>query len=145
MPFEFIVHHEYKLVYRKVWGVYGVEDSIAVHEYWDELSGKGEIGNYDELIDLSEVTEYGISIEQIRSLANHYRILAEARQKAGVFKPKKIAYVIPSPAAYGTGRVYGALIEEVGMNFQVFNVLHEACDWLCLTPDVVSKVLVSKR
>jgi hypothetical protein len=145
MPYEYIVHHKYKLVYKKVWGSYTDEDSALAHEYWDVLSTQGSIGTYDELQDLSEVTRYGVSVRHIENLAAHYRELAEAGKDAGNFKPKKIAYIIPSPTAFGTGRIYGSLVEDTGLNFTVFDAVEKACDWLELTPETRTAVLTTRN
>ncbi len=144
MAFEYHIHHDLRLIYRKIWGVYGSQDSMAAHQQWDELASEGEVSQYDELSDLTEVTDYGVSIDQIHKLATHYRKLTIEKKESGTFRAKKIAYVIPSPLAYGTGRVYGALIEETGMNFKVFEDLDHGCEWLDLSPETTNHILIRK-
>ncbi len=143
MPFEYHIHHDLRLVYRKVWGIYTDDDSRSAHEYWDQLRNENAVNDYNELQDLTEVTEYGISVEQIRTLAAHYRRVAEQQTATGRSPDKKIAYVVPTRLAYGTARVYGALIEETGMVFRVFDTLPDACDWLEVTEAARQNILLS--
>ncbi len=125
MAYSFTFHHDLNLVYKRVWGSYGNEDSKRAHEYWD-VASQGEVGKFNELQDLREVTDYGVSADQIRSLAEHY----EDAWNAGDRTYKRMAYVAPSPVVFGTGRIYSTLISSTGLNFQVFESINEAADWL---------------
>ena len=128
--FRFRIHHDLRLVYKKVWGSYGDEQSVASHTEWDRICRtEPAVGDYNELQDLTQVTEYDVSIDQIRALAERY----EEAWKTGEHQPKRLAYVVPSPLAYGTGRVYGSLMATTGITFRVFNSLPDATQWLALS------------
>ena len=107
MGFHFRVHHDLRLVYKKVWGQYGDPESVASHIEWNAIcAADPAVGEYTEFQDLTQVTEYSVSLQQIRSLADYY----EAEWLGGDHSPKKMAYVVPGPLAFGTGRVYGSLM-----------------------------------
>lgn len=134
MSFSFTFHDDLHLVYKRVWGSYGDEDSTAAHAFWDSVNS-GKVGQYDELQDLTAVTDYRLSIEKMRALALHYQNRFDARIC------KKIAYVAPNDAAFGTGRVYSSEVVETELNFNVFRSLAEAAAWLGLSDDQLSQVL----
>ena len=142
MSYEYHIHHDHRLVYKKVWGSYTDEDSRVAHEYWDQIRKTGDINDYSELQDLTEVVDYGISVDQMKALALRYREESEQRKAAGKPSNKKIAYVVPSRLAYGTARIYGALIEETGMTFRVFDALEDGCEWLQLNEAACRNILI---
>ncbi len=137
MSYSFTFFPELNLVYKRVWGSYQDVDSKSAHTYWDTVN-QGEVGGYNELQDLREVNDYGISLTQIRSLANHYE---SGWQQEGSDKAKKMAYVAPSPIVFGTGRVYSTLISTTGINFKVFESIDDAAIWLGLSKSDLSLVL----
>lgn len=138
MAFEFRIHHDLALVYKKVTGRYHDAESRASHIEWDEICRSDpRIGEYNEFQDLTGVTDYGVSLNQIRLLADRY----EEEWRTGDHQPKRLAYVVPGPLAFGTGRVYGSLMSMTGINFRVFNDRAEAGQWLGLTDEVLAGVL----
>jgi len=138
MGFYFRVHHDIRLVYKKVWGTYGDVESVASHEEWDALcAAHPGIGDYNEFQDLTQVTRYGVSLEQIRVLADRH----EREWESGQHQPKQLCYVVPSPLAFGTGRVYGSLMAMTGFNLRVFNSMEEAADWLGLSAQVRDRIV----
>ena len=140
MAYSFTFYHNLSLVYKKVWESYGDRDSKSAHEYWDTVNTTN-VGEYDELQDLRECTDYGISIEQIQALANHY----QGRFDEGDDRGKKIAYIAPSQLAFGTGRVYSTLINEKNINFRVFADINEGAEWLVLSTDDLALVLSAEQ
>lgn len=138
MPWKFVPYEDLRLVYKKVWGAYGDSESADAHREWDAMcAGGADIGEYNELQDLTEVTDYGVSVGLIRQLAERY----SEEWETGAHSPKRIAYVVPSANAFGTGRVYGALMETTGINFRVFNDLGEAGQWLGVTHEALERVI----
>lgn len=138
MGFEFTIHHDLRIVYKKVWGVYDDEASRQAHTEWDVINTEGDIVVYDEFQDLTEVTSYGVSIEQIRRLANRYTDLTEGHET------KRIAYVAPSALAFGTGRVYGTLMDTTAVNFHVFTTCKDAAEWLELADEDLARILTRR-
>ena len=129
MGYQFTIHDDLRLVYKKVWGEYGDAESTESHAEWDAMcQASPEIGDFNEFHDLTEVTGYHVSLEQIRLLADRY----EAEWETGRHQPKRLAYVVPSAVAFGTGRVYGALISMTLLTFRVFSSLDDAADWMGL-------------
>lgn len=138
MPCQIRIHHDLRLVYKKAWGTYGDAESQSWHAEWDAIwQAEAGVGDYNELYDLSQVTGYDVSIDHIRALADQY----ETEWRTGRHSPKQLAYVVPSPVAFGTGRVYGSLVAMTGIVFRVFKSLDEAADWLALTHDQRERVL----
>lgn len=138
MGYRFDIHHDLRLVYKKVWGSYGDAQSRVAHIEWDEICRQGdEVGDYNEFQDLTEVTEYGVSLDQIKGLAERYDIEWQTQ----THQPKQIAYVVPTPLSYGTGRVYGSLMGHTGIDFKVFDSLFDAAVWLELSPAETERVV----
>lgn len=130
MGFYFRIHRDLGLVYKKVWGRYGDAESVASHVEWDAIcKADAEVGDYNEFQDLTQVSQYGVSLDQIRALAERY----ERDWQAGTQHPKRLAYVVPGPLAFGTGRVYGSLMAMTGITFTVFNSIDEAAMWMGLS------------
>ena len=96
----------------------------------------GDVGQFNELQDLTGVTHYDVSIAQIHKLADHY----ESYNPENRPDDKRIAYIAPGPAAFGTGRVYSALIEIARIDMQVFTDLEEGANWLGLSPDNLDRL-----
>ena len=142
MGYRFAIHDDLRLVYKKVWGEYGDAESAESHAEWDALcKASPEVGDFNELQDLTGVTRYHVSLEQIRRLADRY----EAEWETGLHQPKRLAYVVPSAVAFGTGRVYGALISMTLISFRVFTALDDAADWLGLDGPQRRRVWQSAR
>lgn len=138
MGYRFRVHHDLRLVYKKVWGHYGDPESVASHVEWDAMCAESPpVGEYNEFHDLIQVSRYDVSIDQIRRLANQH----EAEWETGLHQPKSLAYVAPTPLAFGTGRVYGSLMATTGVSFRVFTSLDEACEWLGIAGSARSRVI----
>ena len=128
MPYTYAVRHDLKLIHKRVWGEYSDAESQAADREWRKIQQNPEILAFDELQDLTEVTHYGVSLETLRGFAAFYN---EFREERGA-KPKRLAYVVPSKVAFGSGRMYQSLIEMSGVNFQVFEDLNLAVAWLGL-------------
>ncbi len=52
-----------------------------------------------------------------------------------------MAYVVPTALAFGTGRVYSAMINTTGINLHVFSDIEEAAEWLALSSKDLEMVL----
>tara|TARA_R110002072_G_scaffold89232_2_gene199810 strand:+ start:2334 stop:2753 length:420 start_codon:yes stop_codon:yes gene_type:complete len=127
MPYIYAVRHDLKLVHKRVWGVYSDAEAQAADIEWRELLAVApEILGYDELHDLTSVTEYQVSVEAVRKIASEYNRFRQQVEAT----PSRTAYIVPSRIAFGTGRVYQALIEVSGVHFSVFEGLQEGLDWL---------------
>lgn len=137
MNYSFAVHHELKLVYKRVWGIHTDEDAESAMEYWSALSDYSDIYNYCELHDLSAVTDYRVSSNFIKSQAS----TVVSRRIARSSPPKKSVCVVPSKIAYGMGRMYSALIDRSEEEFTVFYKINDACEWLELSEQDKALVL----
>ena len=145
MPYNYVVHPQYSLICKKIWGRYTDKDSITAHEIWDsEFARRPEIEGYCELYDLTEVTEYLLSLQHMRYLAEHYFERSENEKKGGTFVVSRTAYLAPVPLVFGTGRVYSALIDSTGNDFCVFKSVEEALIWLDIDPAAKEDIIISK-
>ena len=138
MPYFFRIHTDINLVYKKVWGIYDDAASREAHALWDEMTASDPaIEAYDELQDLTGVTDYRVSIALIHQLADRYA----SRWQGDAHRPKRMAYVVPSPEAYGTGRVYGTLMEATAIEFRACHDFAEAAEWLGLDASEIERVI----
>jgi hypothetical protein len=145
MPYHCVVYPQYQLVYKKIWGRYTDNDSIEAHEAWDvEFAQRPEHDYCCELYDLIEVTEYLVSLQHMRNIADHFFERSENEKRAGTFTKSRTAYVAPKPLAFGTGRVYSALIDITGNDFCVFSSVEDALIWLDIDPAVKEDIIISK-
>ena len=145
MPYNYVVHPQYQLVCKKIWGRYTDNDSIKAHETWDiEFDQRPELDHYCELYDLTEVTEYLLSLQHMRNIAEHYLERSENEKKAGTFIRTRTAYLAAEPLAFGTGRVYSALISITGNDFCVFSLVEDALIWLDIDPAAKEDIIMSK-
>lgn len=145
MPYEYVVHPQHHLVYKKIWGRYTDSDSIKAHATWDvEFDQLPELDQYCELYDLTEVTEYLLSLQHMRNIAEHYVERSKNEKNAGNFIKTRTAYLAPAPLAFGTGRVYSALIEITGNDFCVFSAVEDALIWLDIDPAAKEDIIISK-
>lgn len=139
MPCCFRIHTDLQLVYKRVWGIYDDAASLEAHALWDEMTAPA-IEAYDELQDLTGVTDYRVSIALIRQLADRYAV----RWQDEAHRRKRMAYVVPSSEAYGTGRVCGTLMEATGIEFRACHNFAEAAEWLSLDAGEIGRVIESE-
>ena len=129
MAYQFQINHETKFIYKKVWADYDDEQARRSHDEWQKFSAEEDIRDYNEILDLSEVTSYTVSVAMIREVAQAYEYLFEGSGSA-----VRIGYVVPSALVFGSGRVFDAMISSTGVQFSIFKSLSDALDWLDL-PD----------
>ena len=141
MEYSFTVYDEFRLVYKRVWGIYTDDVSAAALAEWNRLNKMDDVGNYNEIQDLSAVTQYLVSIDLIKQVARDYAAL----RKPGSLPDRKVAYVAPSKIAFGTGRVYSALIDITGEEFRVFQDLESAFDFIGVSEHARSVILAAEE
>ncbi len=123
LAYRFLVDHEQRLIYKQVWDVYDESQLVASRAAFQKLP---ESLRYDELHDLTGVRSYAISYVGIEKLADDVNELYLRDN----YPSKKVAYVAPLDAAYGTARAYQVLQHETNEEFRVFRKLDEGCAWL---------------
>ena len=80
--------------------------------------------DYNQLIDLKEVTELRLTVEDVRQLSYHSPFREGSRR----------AIVVDRPEDYGLARVFQALTEPHGAELRVLYDLKEARRWLGMGP-----------
>lgn len=140
MPSKYSVLTEYSLLYKRVWGRYTEDDNQAAHRERYGLSQQMDLNGYAEIQDLTDVTQYEISVEKMQALARQYKQLSESDRESGRFVARKLAYVAPDSVAFGTARIYDALTDSTGINFKVFRDIEPAIEWLELPSAALQKI-----
>lgn len=140
MPSKYAALPEYSLLYKRVWGRYTEADNAASHRERHRLSQSTDIGDFSEIQDLRDVTEYAISVEKMQSLARQYRRLTEEEQRSGKYVARSVAYVAPSPVVFGTARVYEAITASTALNFRAFREIEDALGWLGMSAEVIDVI-----
>ena len=98
MPLVYRIDRDAKLV---VAAGYGTVTDSDVFRYERETGARSDMIGYDELIDMSSVTEIDVATaERVEELA------AEAAAKDYVHGPAKLAIVAPGDIAFGLGRIF---------------------------------------
>ena len=122
MPYSFEIDHRKKLIIRIVWDRYDDEQAslwvtdfsqIDVHE------------SYDELHDLSGVTEYLVTPSKLSSQA-----FESANQETESFQSKRVAIVAPSDLVYGMSRIYSGYHGDSKEDIRSFRSKEAAMNWL---------------
>ena len=125
MPMSYRVDHAARVIVAVGRGVLADAD---VFGYQRELLSRPEIARYDELIDMTEVTEFAVpSADRIRDLAD----LAATTDE--VTPASRLAIVAPSDVAFGLGRMYQtyrALARQGAKEVGVFRTMKEALIFL---------------
>ena len=80
--------------------------------------------DYNQLIDLKEVTELRLTVEDVRQLSYHSPFREGSRR----------AIVVDRPEDYGLARVFQALTEPHGAELRVLYDRQEARRWLGMGP-----------
>jgi len=125
MPLSYRIDPDRRLVVTRGNGV--LKDH-EVFDYQNEVWSRADVAGYDELIDMSDVTQILLpSIERLRDLAE-----LSASMSRGM-PPSRLAIVAPDDIAFGLGQMYDMCratsapgLKPVG----VFRTMPEALTWL---------------
>lgn len=123
MPYSIKAIAGYSLIYRRAWGIFDDAQSIAANEALLQIPGHDAL---DELLDMTAVTDYRVSYQQLVALAEDTR----EKDLANGNPPKRVAYVVGNDIGFGSGRVYQAVSEGSSEDFRVFRSLAAAAEWL---------------
>ena len=128
MPIMYRIDHERRLVIARGYGAFTADDIFSYQRaVW---SGRDVVG-YDELVDMTLVTEIGRpSPQQIRNLAT----LASQMDLASA--PSRLAIVAPGDAAYALALAFQSerqLQERSSKDVGAFRTLAEAWEFLDIT------------
>jgi hypothetical protein len=125
MPFAYRVDHDARLVLAVGSGVITDADVFA---YQKDVWSRPDVAGYDELIDMSLVTEIVVpSSDRVRDLA---ALSATMDDKS---MTSKFAIVAPTDVAFGLGRMYQsyrALDRRSTKEVGVFRTMREALEFL---------------
>jgi len=125
MPITFDIDHERRLVVAKP---HGLLKDVEMFSYQRELGARSDARGYNELIDMSGVTEIEfISANRVSELAEYSSQMDEPDP------PTKLAIVVINDYQYGLGRMYQTFREMAGQstkNVGVFRSRQEALNWL---------------
>lgn len=122
---EYRIDHDRRLVLAEGHGTLTDEDVFA---YQREVWSRPDVAGYDELMDMTHVTEIALpSMERARELAK-----LSARMDAP-HTASKFAIVARSELAFGLGRLYESyreLEQKSTKEVAVFRSMPEALNWL---------------
>ena len=125
MPITYKIDHERRLVQAAPCGRLTHEDMVA---YQTEVWSQSKLAGYNELIDMSEVTDIAyVSNDLVRSLADLSASLDSPEH------PSKFAIVASDDLHFGLGRMYNAfrdMARQSTRQTRVFRTRAEAEEWL---------------
>ena len=127
MPIEYYIDHTRRLVVAHASGKFTEPD---VFKYQREVWSQPNIAGYDELVDMTRITE--IEIAEAASL-NVRKLASEAAAMDPPGPAAKLAILAPDELAFGLGRMYQTYRElEPGgtKRVGVFRTLREALAFL---------------
>lgn len=119
MPATYKIDKEKRLVLTTIWGVFSFSDAVA---HKDKLLRDPDFERtYSQITDLTQVTEWAASNEEVRAFA-----------KFNVFSPEsRRAIIAPGDLKFGMARMFATLRELQGeKGIAVFRTLEEALDWV---------------
>lgn len=122
MPESYEIDAERGLVVCRAWGDLSSED---LHNHYRRLAADPAFSpHFEQLADLTEVTQFTVDSEAIES---------EAR--SSIFAPgTRRALVAPKGLAYGLARMFAAHGAASGQEMEVFTELGPAEKWLGVQP-----------
>jgi hypothetical protein len=127
MPIEFRIDHDRRIVMARCVAVMTDRD---VFEYQRSVWSSPKIAGYDEIMDMSDVTEIAVpSSQRVRDLA------AVSAGMDTRTRSSRFAIVAPGDLAYGLGRMfqsYRELDERSTKQAAVFRTMEEAREWIGL-------------
>ena len=121
MPAEYRIDRSKRLIHSRAWGVMTDQDLVANRTAL--FADPGFSPDFDQLYDLSEVTEVKVSSTVLLHLAMSSRFSPLARR----------AVVVTSDVAYGMARMYAMLTGHED-TIQVFRDRPSAVQWLEASP-----------
>jgi hypothetical protein len=125
MPIAYRVDHEARVV---IAAGHGVLTDAEVFDYQQEVWGRSDVTGYDELVDMTQVTQIALpSVDRVQDLA---QLSVRMDDK---YSRSRFAIVAPTDIAFGLGRMFQAFREmdrsstkQVG----VFRTMEEALSFL---------------
>lgn len=131
MPIEYRILHPRRLVVARGIGLFHDTDAFG---YQKEVWSRCDVAGYDELMDMTAVTEVVMpNADRVRQLAVLAANMESSRSSA------RFAVVAPQDVAYGLGRMYQAHrgLNDGGMkSIAVFRTMEEALIFLSIDPSV---------
>jgi hypothetical protein len=128
VPITYRIDHERRLVVARGYGVFVADD---VFGYQREVWSREDVAGFDELIDMTHVSEVDLpSAQRIRDLA------AVAARMDLRSTPSRFAIVAPSDLVYGLGRMFQVYREAEPRSSKavgVYRTIAEALAFLNLT------------
>jgi hypothetical protein len=119
MPFTLEIDHSKRLVRVSLSGMISDADILAAD---DDLRARPDFDpSFDELIDLSEAEDAGLTSGVIRELARRPPLFAPVSRRA---------IVVRSDLGYGLARIFQARRGDAAGEIQIFRSLPHAEHWL---------------
>lgn len=119
MPAFYKIDKERRLVLSAVSGVFSQADVLAHQQKL--LNDPDFDPSFSQIVDFNQVTDFKLSAEEIRLLAQRSIFSPTARR----------ALIMPSNLGYGLARMFEILREDQGdVGTRVFRTLEEALDWV---------------
>jgi hypothetical protein len=104
-----------------------IEFIEALKQYQNNIQLQPEYINYNEVVNLSNVTDIKLTAEGIRELSK------TAVKTDRVDSKTKLAIIVSSPLAYGLARmyeIYRNLAPNPNKEIKVFNEMSDAYSWI---------------
>jgi len=119
MPASYVIDKQRRLVITTVTGAFILADALAHQE---SLCKDQDFGpSFSQLMDLTQVTEYALTEDDLHKLAQR-RVFSEESRRA---------IVVDGDLGYGLSRMFGMLRENAGeLGIRIFRNRDEALDWV---------------
>jgi hypothetical protein len=119
MPSFFKIDKERRFVLSSGNGILNREEALA-HQV-RLLSDPDFDPSYSQLVDFTQITQFDLSAEDIRQMAQRKVFSPDSRR----------AILVPNEHAYGLGQMFESLRDAAGeRGIRVFRKLEEALDWV---------------
>jgi len=132
MPINHHINHASKLILTSVVGdASDIEFIHAIEKYQKDIKNTPDYLNFNEIVDLSDVTNMQITTTGIMTIS---RIAAETDREG---EQTKLALIVSSSLAYGMARMYSmyrSFSPKANKDVRVFNNKQDAYQWLNTNP-----------
>jgi hypothetical protein len=124
MPIEYSIDHTRRLVIARGSGVFSRDD---VFRYQREVWSQAAVAGYDELVDMTDVSEIATPLPDGSRMK---QLASEAAAQDPPTNAGKFAIVAPNPLTFGLGRQYETYRELNPRSKKTVRVFHQLQDAL---------------
>ena len=118
MPFAYVIDLERGILFTRAWGRF-TDDDVLEHQRRKKVDPDFDPG-YRELVDLSQVEEFELTVDGILEIVANDNWGNKARR----------AFISPTDVIFGMARMYETLLDGAPQEVAVFRTVSEAWQWL---------------